>query len=148
MSSLIRFEEKNFLKFFFLSLFFFHTIDIVPQRILHCEIVASCSQSRKCQSSNRTTIVRPEDKVTLNCSIETGGKVQDMTWQDLEKNLGARNGLFVQQIDSSDGRQSCECYSIKYPCEWFLPFSCWNRWQLMPPENRTSNEEEKIGVGG
>ena len=137
MSSLIRFEEKNFLKFFFLSLFFFHTIDIVPQRILHCEIVASCSQSRKCQSSNRTKVVRATDNinVTLNCPIKTD--YQDMTWQDLEKNLSARNGLFVQQIDSSDGRQSCECYSIKYTSEWFLPFSYWNRWQLMPPENQT-----------
>ena len=147
MSSLIRFEGKNFLKFFFLSLFFFYTIDIVPKRILHCKIVTSCSQLRKCQSSNRTTIVRPKDKVTLNCSIKTGGKVQDMTWKDLEKTLSARNGLFVQQIDSSDGRQSCECYSIKYTSEWFPPFSYWNRWQLMPPENRTSNEEEKTGEG-
>ena len=72
--------------------------------------------------------MRPKDKVTLNCSIKTGEKLQDMTWQDLEKNLGARNGLFVQEIDSSDGKQSCECYFIKYASEWFLPKSYWNPW--------------------
>ena len=92
-----------------------------PKRRPDCEISASCSQSQKCQFTSRTKTVTPKDSnITLNCSIKTGEKVQDMTWQELEKNLKTRNGLFLQQIDSAD---SCGCFPIKYASEYFLPLS-------------------------
>ena len=92
-----------------------------PKRRPDCEISASCSQSQKCQFTSRTKTVTPKDSnITLNCSIKTGEKVQDMTWQELEKNLNTRNGLFLQQIDSAD---SCGCFPIKYASEYFLPLS-------------------------
>ena len=89
-----------------------------------CEISTSCSQSQKCPfTSQRRTVTPKDSNITLNCSIKTGEKVQDMTWQELEKHLITRNGLFVQQIDSTDGKTSCGCFPIKYASEYFLPLS-------------------------
>ena len=46
-----------------------------------------------------------------------------MTWQELEKHFKARNGLILQQIDSTDEKTSCGCFRIKYAREYFLPLS-------------------------
>ena len=107
----------------FISLISFtYSIDVSTPRSPDCEISASCFHSQKCQPPFQTITVRPKDsKVTSNCSIVTGGKVQDMTWQDLEKNLNAsKTGLFLQQIDSKDGNESCRCFSIQYASKYFL----------------------------
>ena len=101
---------------------FTYSIDVSTPRSPDCEISASCFHSQKCQPPFQTITVTPKDsKVTSNCSIVTGGKVQDMTWQDLEKILNAsKTGLFLQQIDSKDGNESCRCFSIQYASKYFL----------------------------
>ena len=100
---------------------FTYSIDVSTPRSPDCEISASCFHSQKCQPPFQTITVTPKDsKVTSNCSIVTGGKVQDMTWQDLEKIISASNGLFLQQIDSQDGNESCRCFSIQYASKYFL----------------------------
>ena len=105
-------EIKNFPFYSFL----FYAIDVSPTGNLDCEISA-----QKCQPPFQTITVTPKDsKVTSNCSIVTGGKVQDMTWQDLKKILNASKGLFLQQIDSKDGNESCRCFSIQYASKYFL----------------------------
>ena len=105
----------------FLFLSFTYSIDVSSPRSPDCEISASCFHSQKCQPPFQTITVKPKDsKVTSNCSIVTGGKVQDLTWQDLEKNISASNGLFLQQIDSKDGNKSCRCFSIQYASKYFL----------------------------
>ena len=88
-----------------------------------CEIRTYCSP--KCKFTPRTKTVTPKDsKSTLNCSINTGKIVQDMTWQEIEKQLIPINGLFFQQSDSTpDEKPSCECFPIKYASECFLPLS-------------------------
>ena len=112
-------EIKNFPFYSFL----FYAIDVSPTGTLDCEISA-----QKCQPplETKTRTVTPKDsKVALNCSIKNGGKVQDMTWQNLEKHLNAGNaGLFLQQIDSKNRRQPSECFSIKYASEYVLLFPC------------------------
>ena len=94
-----------------------------PTGNLDCEISAG-----KCQPplETKTRTVTPKDsKVNLNCSIKNGGKVQDMTWQYLEKHLNASDaGLFLQQIDSKNGSQPRECFSIKYASEYVLLLPC------------------------
>lgn len=101
--------------------FFTYSIDVSTTRSPDCEISASCFHSQKCQRPFQTITVTPKDsKVTYNCSIVTGGKVQNMTWQYLEKILNASNGLFLQQIDSKDGNESCRCSSIQYASKYFL----------------------------
>ena len=105
----------------FLFLSFTYSIDVSTPRSPDCEISASCFHSQKCQRPFQTITVTPKDsKVTSNCSIVTGGKVQDMTWQDLEKNISASKGLFLQQIDSQDGNKSCRCFSIQQASKYFL----------------------------
>ena len=105
----------------FLFLSFTYSIDVSTPRSPDCEISASCFHSQKCQPPFQTITVTPKDsKVTSNCSIVTGGKVQDMTWQDLKKILNASKGLFLQQIDSKDGNESCRCFSIQYASKYFL----------------------------
>ena len=100
---------------------FTYSIDVSTPRSPDCEISASCFHSQKCQPPFQTITVTPKDsKVTSNCSIVTGGKVQDMTWQDLKKILNASKGLFLQQIDSKDGNESCRCFSIQYASKYFL----------------------------
>ena len=100
---------------------FTYSIDLSTPRSPDCEISASCFHSQKCQPPFQTITVTPKDsKVTSNCSIVTGGKVQDMTWQDLKKILNASKGLFLQQIDSKDGNESCRCFSIQYASKYFL----------------------------
>ena len=100
---------------------FTYSIDVSTPRSPDCEISASCFHSQKCQPPFQTITVTPKDsKVTSNCSIVTGGKVQDMTWQDLKKILNASKGLFLQQIDSKDGNESCRCFSIQYASKHFL----------------------------
>ena len=85
---------------------------------MNCEITA-----QTCQPPFQTIIVTPKDSnVTLKCSIKTGGNVQDMTWQDLERNLGASKGLYLLQNYSTDVNQSRGCFSIKYASEHFLFF--------------------------
>ena len=112
-------EIKNFPFYSFL----FYAIDVSPTGTLDCEISA-----QKCQPplETKTRTVTPKDsKVTFNCSIKNGGKVQDMTWQYLEKHLNASNaGLFVQQIDSKNRSQPRECFSIKYASEYVLLLPC------------------------
>ena len=110
-------EIKNFSFYSFLI----YVIDVSPTGNLDCEISA-----QKCQPPFQTITVTPKDsKVTLNCSIKNGGKVQDMTWQDLEKHLNASDaGLFLQQIDSKNGSQPRECFSIKYASEYVLLLPC------------------------
>ena len=97
--------------------FLFYAIDVSPTGNLDCEISA-----QKCQPPFQTITVTPKDsKVNLNCSIKNGGKVQDMTWQDLEKHLNASDaGLFLQYIDSKNRSQPRECFSIKYASEYVL----------------------------
>ncbi|XP_073236867.1 uncharacterized protein [Porites lutea] len=104
-----QFCSMKFMLFFFLSSLVIQ--DVSPTGTLDCEISA-----QKCQPPFQTITVTPKDyKVTLNCSIKNGGKVQDMTWQDLEKHLNASDaGLFVQKIDSKNRSQPRECFSIKY----------------------------------
>ena len=106
-------EIKNFSFYSFLI----YVIDVSPTGNLDCEISA-----QKCQPPFQTITVTPKDsKVTLNCSIKNGGKVQDMTWQDLEKHLNASDvGLFLQQIDSKNRSQPRECFSLKYASEYVL----------------------------
>ena len=100
---------------------FTYSIDVSTPRSPDCEISASCFHSQKCQPPFQTITVTPKDsKVTSNCSIVTGGKVQDTTWQDLKKILNASKGLFLQQIDSKDGNESCRCFSIQYASKYFL----------------------------
>ena len=96
----------------------FYAIDVSPTGNLDCEISA-----QKCQPPFQTITVTPKhSKITLNCSIKNGGKVQDMTWQDLEKHLNASSdaGLFLQHIDSKNRSQPRECFSIKYASEYVL----------------------------
>ena len=74
-------EIKNFPFYSFL----FYAIDVSPTGTLDCEISA-----QKCQPplETKTRTVTPKDhKVTFDCSIENGGKVQGMTWQDLEQGM-------------------------------------------------------------
>ena len=102
--------------------FLFYAIDVSPTGTLDCEISA-----QKCQPPFQTITVTPKDsKVTLNCSIKNGGKVQDMTWQYLEKHLNASSdaGLFLQHIDSKNRSQPRECFSIKYAGEYVLLLPC------------------------
>ena len=110
-------EIKNFPFYSFL----FYAIDVSPTGNLDCEISV-----QKCQPPFQTITVTPKDsKVTLNCSIKNGGKVQGMTWQYIEKHLNASDsGLFLQQIDSKNGSQPRECFSIKYASEYVLLFPC------------------------
>ena len=109
-------------KFHFYS-FLFYPIDVSTTGNLDCEISA-----QKCQPplETKTRTVAPKDsKVTLNCSIKNGGKVQDMTWQYLEKHLNASDaGLFLQHIDSKNRSQPRECFSIKYASEYVLLLPC------------------------
>ena len=107
-------------KFPFYS-FLFYLIDVSTTGNLDCEISA-----QKCQPPFQTITVTPKhSKVTLNCSIKNGGKVQDMTWQYLEKHLNASDaGLFLQQIDSKNRSQPRECFSIKYASEYVLLLPC------------------------
>ena len=113
--------RESFRNVFFLP-FYFCLLDVSSPRNPDCEISASCFHSLKCQPPFQTITVTPKDsKVTSNCSIVTGGKVRDMTWQDLEKILNAsKTGLFLQQIDSKDGNESCRCFSIQYASKYFL----------------------------
>ena len=109
------FDEMN--NFHFYSLLFY-VIDVSPTGTLDCEISA-----QKCQPplETKTRTVTPKDsKVNLNCSIKNGGKVQDMTWQDLERNLSANNGLFLHQNNAKDKNLSRECFSIKYASKYVL----------------------------
>ena len=113
------FDEMN--NFHFYSLLFY-VIYVSPTGTLDCEISA-----QKCQPplETKTRTVTPKDhKVTFDCSIKNGGKVQDMTWQDLERNLSANNGLFLHQKNSKDKNLSRECFSIKYASKYvFLYYS-------------------------
>ena len=85
---------------------------------MNCEISA-----QTCQPPFQTITVTPRDsKVTLKCSIKTGGHVQDFTWQGLERNLNASKGLYLLQNYSTDVNQSRACFSIKYASEHFLLF--------------------------
>ena len=111
-------EIKNFPFYSFL----FYAIDVSPTGTLDCEISA-----QKCQPPFQTITVTPKhSKVTLNCSIKNGGKVQDMTWQHLEKHLNASSdtGLFLQHIDSKNRSQPRDCFSIKYAGEYVLLLPC------------------------
>ena len=97
---------------------FFFSIGVSPTRGMNCEITA-----QTCQPPFQTITVTPRDsKVTLKCSIKTGGNVQDMTWQSLERNLGASKGLYLLQNYWTDVNQSRGCFSIKYASEHFLLF--------------------------
>ena len=79
--------------------------------------------AQTCQPPSQTITVTPKDsKVTLKCSIKTGGNVKDLTWQGLERNLGASKGLYLLQNYSTDVNQSRGCFSIKYASEHFLLF--------------------------
>ena len=110
-------EIKNFPFYPFL----FYAIDVSPTGNLDCEISA-----QKCQPPLETktrTVTSKDSKVTFNCSIKNGRKVQYMTWQYLEKHLNASDaGLFLQQIDSKNRSQPLECFSIKYASEYVLQF--------------------------
>ena len=112
-------EIKNFPFYSFC----FYAIDVSPMKSLDCEINA-----QKCQPALETktrTVTPKESKVTLNCSIKNGGKLQDMTWQDLEKHLNASDaGLFLQQIDSRNRSHPRECFSTKYASEYVLRLLC------------------------
>ena len=110
-------RDKNF-PVVFLVFFFFFSIGVSPTRGMNCEITA-----QTCQPPFQTITVTPRDsKVTLKCSIETGGNVQDLTWQSLERNLNASKGLYLLQNYSTDVNQSRGCFSIKYASEYFLLF--------------------------
>jgi len=97
--------------------FVFYAIDVSPIGSLDCEISA-----QKCQPplETKTRTVTKHSKVNFNCSIKNGEKVQDMTWQDLERNLTANNGLFLHQNNSKDKNLSRECFSIKYASKYVL----------------------------
>ena len=107
-------EIKNFPFYSFL----FYAIDVSPTGNLDCEVSA-----QKCQPPLETkirTVTLKDSKVTFNCSIKNGGKVQDMTWQYVEKNLSAKTGLFLHQKNSKDKNLSRECFSIKYASKYVL----------------------------
>ena len=96
----------------------FFSIGVSPTRGMNCEITP-----QTCQPPSQTITVTPKDsKVTLKCSIKTGGNVQDLTWQGLERNLSASKGLYLLQNYSTDVNQSRGCFSIKYASEYFLLF--------------------------
>ena len=58
---------------------------------MNCEIT---EQTR--QPPFQTITVTPKDsKVTLKCWIKTGGNVQDLTRQGLERNFRASEGLYL-----------------------------------------------------
>ena len=102
----------------FLVFFGFFSIGVSPTRGINCEITA-----QTCQPPFQTITVTPKDsKVSLKCSIKTGGNVQDLTWQGLERNLRASKGLYLLQNYSTDVNQSRGCFSIKYASEHFLLF--------------------------
>ena len=85
---------------------------------MNCEITA-----QTCQTPFQTITVTPKDsKVTLKCSIKTGGNVKDLTGQGLERNLGASKGLYLLKNYSTDVNQSRGCFSTKYASEHFLLF--------------------------
>ena len=110
--------DKDFPVVFYSLFLLFFSIGVSPTRGMNCEITA-----QTCQPPFQTITVTPRDsKVTLKCSIKTGGNVQDMTWQSLERNLGASKGLYLLQNYSTDVNQSRGCFSIKYACEHFLLF--------------------------
>ena len=123
ISVFIKMFEKNQqtskqTKIFLQSFSFFFSIGVSPTRGTNCEITA-----QTCQPPFETITVTPKDsKVSLKCSIKTGGNVQDMTWQSLERNLGASKGLYLLQNYSTNENQSCGCFSIKYASEHFLLF--------------------------
>ena len=97
---------------------FFVSIGLSSTRGINCELTPLT-----CQPPFQTITVTPKDsKVTLKCSIKTGGNVQDMTWQSLERNLNASKGLYLLQNYSTDVNQSRGCFSIKYASEHFLLF--------------------------
>ena len=97
---------------------FFFSIGVSPTRGMNCEITA-----QTCQPPFQTITVTPRDsKVTLKCSIKTGGNVQDLTWQSLERNLNASKGLYLRQNYLTDVNQSRGCFSIKYASQHFLLF--------------------------
>ena len=97
---------------------FFFSIGVSPTRGMNCEITV-----QTCQPPFETITVTPKDsKVTLKCWIKTGGNVQDMTWQSLERNLNASKGLYLLQNYSTNVNQSRGCFSIKYASEYFLLF--------------------------
>ena len=105
-------------KIFLSSFSFFFSIGVSPTRGTNCEITA-----QTCQPPFETITVTPKDsKVSLKCSIKTGGNVQDMTWQSLERNLSASKGLYLLQNYSTNENQSRRCFSIKYASECFLLF--------------------------
>ena len=106
-------EIKNFPLYSFL----FYAIDVSTTGNLDCEISA-----QKCQPPFQTITVTPKhSKVTLNCSIKNGGKVQHMIWKYLEKHLNASDaGLFLQRNRS----QLRKCFSIKYASEYVFYLPC------------------------
>ena len=99
------------------SLFLFFSIGVSSIRGMNCEITA-----QTCQPPFQTITVTRDSKVSLKCSINTGGNVQDFTWQDLERNLRPSKGLYLLQNYSTDVNQSRGCFSIKYTSEHFLLF--------------------------
>ena len=94
--------DKDFLVVFYSLFLLFFSIGVSPTRGMKCEITA-----QTCQPPFQTITVTPKDsKVTLKCSIKTGGNVQDLTWQGLERNLRASKGLYLLQNYLTDVNQS------------------------------------------
>ena len=110
--------DKDFPVVFYSLFLLFFSIGVSPTRGMNCEITA-----QTCQPPFQTITVTPRDsKVTLKCLIKTGGNVQDLTWQGLERNFRASEGLYLLQNYSTDVNQSRGCFSIKYASEHFLLF--------------------------
>ena len=110
--------DKDFPVAFYSLFLLFFSVGVSPTRGMNCEITA-----QTCQPPFQTITVTPRDsKVSLKCSINTDGNVQDFTWQDLERNLRASKGLYLLQNYSTDVNQSRGCFSIKYASEHFLLF--------------------------
>lgn len=91
-----------------------------------CEIKSSCSLSgcRLPEHSDPMTVV-PGSKITLNCTIITGGLARDMTWGlalERLKNSTGLSKLVLEQSNSTKGggKYSCRCIAIKFTRKCFL----------------------------
>ena len=84
---------------------------------MNCEITA-----QTCQPPFQTITVTPKDsKVTLKCSIKTGGNVQDLTWQGVEETPGPVKVYLTTKL--FDGCKSVTwMFFYKYASEHFLLF--------------------------
>ena len=85
---------------------------------MNCEVTA-----QTCQPPFETITVTPKDsKVTLKCSIKTGGNVQDLTWQGVEETSGPVKVYTYYKTIRRMYISHVDVFLIKYASEHFLLF--------------------------